>query len=69
MQTIVEMKMDAAEYAKDDCQREVSPPEACPDCGKARSLEALGYYRRWVSDARGAAVRIAVRRFFAGAAR
>ena len=66
---IIEMNMDAARYAVERCQGSVPAPEICPDCRKAQSLEAHGYYWRWVSDGRGEPVRIAVRRFFAGSAR
>jgi len=42
----------------------VTPPHSCPNCGKERSLEALGYYWRWITTpACGEEVRIAVRRF------
>jgi ribosomal protein S27AE len=65
---IIEMKMDAARYAADRRQCGVRAPENCPRCGQARSMEAHGYYQRWVSDATGEPARICVRRFFVGIA-
>lgn len=69
MQIIVDMKGDAAQYAVEQLQRGVRAPPTCPQCAKARSLEAHSYYERWVSDQTGKAVRIGVRRFFVESAR
>jgi hypothetical protein len=68
MQIIVELKMDAAGYAAEQRHGLVPAPQTCPNRGRARSLEAHGYYRRWVSNGKGKPVRIAVRRFFVGIA-
>jgi hypothetical protein len=68
MQIIVTVKADAASYAAEQLQGEIRAPESCPNCAQAQSLEAHGYYRRWVSNGRGQPVQIAVRRFFVGIA-
>ena len=70
MQIIVEVEVEAGVYASEQYQSRIKAPSECPDCGIAQSLEAHGYYWRWVSETRwGKALRIAVRRFFVDAAR
>jgi hypothetical protein len=69
VQVIVEVEVEAGIYASEQYQSRIKAPSACPDCGIAQSLEAHGYYWRWVSEALwGKVLRIAVRRFFVGAA-
>ena len=69
MQIIVEVEVEAGIYASEQYQSRIKAPSACPDCGIAQSLEAHGYYWRWVSEALlGKVLRMAVRRFFVGAA-
>jgi hypothetical protein len=69
VQIIVEVEVEAGVYASEQYQSRIKAPSECPDCGIAQSLEAHGYYWRWVSEALwGRVLRIAVRRFFAGAA-
>ena len=69
MQIIVEVEVEAGTYASEQYQSRISAPSVCPNCGIAESLEAHGYYWRWVTEAlRGKVLRMAVRRFFVGAA-
>ena len=66
MQRIVGMRWTAEEYARSGLERGIGRPESCPGCAKVRSLEAHGYYQRWVVGDEGARlIRIRVRRFFA----
>ena len=51
------------EYASSELHRQVRAPQCCPWCGKAGVLEALGYYRRYVSASAGKVLQIGVRRF------
>jgi len=67
MQIIVPLKSDVATYCAEQLQHTVPAPLLCPGCEKT-GLEAHGFYERWVSDADGVPVRIAVRRFFVGCA-
>ena len=69
MQIIVEVEVEAGVYASEQYQSRINAPSVCPNCGMAQSLEAHGYYWRWVSEALlGKVLRMAVRRFFVGAA-
>ena len=69
MQIIVEVEVEAGVYASDQYQSRIKAPSVCPACGIAQSLEAHGYYWRWVSEALlGRLLRMAVRRFFVDAA-
>lgn len=71
MQRIVQLKWSAEQYAEKGLERTIARPLECPNCrAKTKSLEAHGYYERWVSGMEKAnrAVRIRVRRFFALAA-
>jgi len=68
VQTIVELEIEAGAYVSEQYQSRVNAPRVCPNCGTGQSLEAHGYYWRWVTEAgEGGLLRIAVRRFFAGA--
>jgi hypothetical protein len=51
MQTIFQTSLTPEQYAEQDYQHQVPPPEICPNCGRALTLEALGYYHRYVSTA------------------
>ena len=69
VQVIVEVEVEAGTYAREQYQSRIKAPSVCPDCGIGQSLEAHGYYWRWVSETVwGKVLRIAVRRFFVGAA-
>jgi hypothetical protein len=71
MQRIVSLNWSAEQYAEKGLERTIARPVECPNClAKKPSLEAHGYYERWISGMEKAsrAVRIRVRRFFAGVA-
>jgi hypothetical protein len=69
VQVIVEVEVEAGTYVSEQFQCLINAPEVCPNCGIAESLEAHGYYWRWVTEALwGKVLRMAVRRFFVGAA-
>jgi FAD synthase len=70
MQRIVKLVWSVEEYAEKGLERTIGRPTQCPNCAKMQSLEAHGYYRRWVSglDEVKRVVRIRVRRFFVRAA-
>ena len=69
MQVIVELEVEAGAYFSEQYQSRINAPSVCPNCGIAQGLEAHGYYWRWVSEALwGRLLRMAVRRFFVGAA-
>ena len=70
VQVIAEVEVEAGAYASEQYQSRISAPRACPNCGIEQSLEAHGYYWRWVTEAFfGKLLLMAVRRFFACAAR
>ncbi len=70
MQVIVEVGIAIGAYVSEQYQSRIRAPSECPNCGIGQSLEAHGYYWRWVTEAlSGKAVQIAVRRFFVDAAR
>ena len=61
---MVEVEVEAGAYASEQYQSRINAPGVCPNCGVAQSLEAHGYYWRWVTEALcGRVLRIAVRRF------
>jgi hypothetical protein len=62
MQTIVKTSLTPEQYVEQDYQKQVKPPENCPNCGRAHSLEALAYYKRYVTSVL-AVLLIWVRRF------
>jgi hypothetical protein len=69
VQVIVEVEVEAGTYVSDRYQSRIAAPSMCPNCGIAQSLEAHGYYWRWVTEALfGRVLRMAVRRFFVVAA-
>jgi hypothetical protein len=49
MQTIFKTSLTPQEYFEQNYQKQVKPPENCPNCGRAHSLEALTYYDRYVT--------------------
>lgn len=63
MQIIHPCSFSPEEYASSELHRQVRAPQCCPWCGKAGVLEALGYYRRYVSASAGKVLQIGVRRF------
>jgi hypothetical protein len=64
VQVIVEVEVEAGTYASEQYQSRINAPEVCPNCGIAQSLEAHGYYWRWVTEVPcGRVLRMAVRRF------
>jgi hypothetical protein len=62
MQTIYPVSLTPTQYLEQRFEEQVPKPENCSNCGGADCLEALGYYRRWISDLLEA-LRIRVRRF------
>ncbi|HXP60481.1 MAG TPA: hypothetical protein VN829_08325, partial [Dongiaceae bacterium] len=62
MQTIVKTSLTPEQYVEQDYHKQVKPPENCPNCGRAHSLEALAYYERYVTSVL-AVLLIWVRRF------
>jgi len=69
VQIIVEVEVEACVYAREQYQSRINAPSVCPNCGVGQSLEAHGYYWRWVSEVLcGKVLRMAVRRFFVDAA-
>ena len=62
MQAIYRVALTPKEYADQSFEKQVGKPENCAHCGRANSLEALGFYSRWVSYLLEA-LRIRVRRF------
>jgi ribosomal protein S27AE len=69
VQVIIKVEVEAATYVSEEYQSRIRAPEVCPNCGTAGSLEAHGYYWRWVTEAFfGKLLLMAVRRFFACAA-
>jgi hypothetical protein len=67
MQRIVVLGWTPEQYAQKGIERTVCRPAQCPNCAKNWTLEAHGYYERWISamEEAGRLVRIRVRRFFA----
>ena len=63
MQTIFPTSLTPEQYAEQDYQYQVPPPENCPNCCCALTLEALGYYHRYISTATALVLWIWVRRF------
>jgi hypothetical protein len=63
MQTIFQTSLTPEQYAEQDYQYQVPPPENCPNCCCALTLEALGYYHRYISTATALVLWIWVRRF------
>ncbi len=49
MQTIFPTSLTPKQYAEQNYQKQVPPPERCVNCGRANSLEALAYYHRYIT--------------------
>jgi hypothetical protein len=63
MQTIFPTSLTPEQYVEQEYQRQVKPPENCPNCQGAHGLEALAYYYRYITTVTAAVLRILVRRF------
>ena len=63
MQTIFQTSLTPEQYAEQDYQRQVKSPENCPNCSQALTLEALGYYHRYITTATALVLWIWIRRF------
>src|SRR5512146_2570976 len=63
MQTIYPTSLTPEQYAEQNSHKQVRPPENCPNCLAALALEALTYYKRYITTATAAVLLIAVRRF------
>jgi hypothetical protein len=62
VQTILKTSLTPVQYVEQEHHKQVRPPENCPNCSSAQSLEALTYYERYVTWLTSA-VLIWVRRF------
>ena len=49
MQTILKTSLTPVQYVEQEHHKQVKPPANCPNCSRAHSLEALAYYRRYVT--------------------
>jgi len=63
MQRIFPTSLTPEEYAQAEYHRQVRPPENCPNCDRAQTLEALAYYDRYITTASALVLLIWVRRF------
>jgi len=64
MQIIVPVALSPEQYVQTEHQKQILRPSTCPNCQKASTLKAKGYYSRFVTVLLIAAVlRIWVRRF------
>jgi hypothetical protein len=63
VQTIYPTSLTPEQYAEQEYHRQVNPPDNCPNCRRARALEALAYYRRYITSATALVLLIWVRRF------
>jgi hypothetical protein len=68
VQTIVELEVEAGAYVSEQYQSRINAPSVRPNCGIAQGLEAHGYYLALGEALCGRLLRMAVRRFFVGAA-
>jgi hypothetical protein len=65
MQIIVPVALNPEQYVQSEYQEQIARPANCPNCQKASTLKALGYYSRFVTALLTAAVlEIWVRRFW-----
>jgi len=62
MQIIFKTSLTPQQYFEQNSQKQVKPPENCPNCGRAHTLEALAYYERYATSVL-AVLLIWVRRF------
>jgi hypothetical protein len=49
MQTILQTSLTPVQYVEQEHHKQVKAPENCPNCSCAHCLEALAYYRRYVT--------------------
>lgn len=63
MQTIFPTSLTPEQYAEQNYQQQVPAPEHCPNCQRLSSLEALGYYSRFITQTIAAVLEIWIRRF------
>ena len=63
MQTIYPTSLTPEQYVEQEYHRQVKAPENCPNCQRARVLEALAYYCRYITTATALVLLIRVRRF------
>ena len=63
MQTIFKTSLTPEQYAQQNYQRQVRRPENCPNCFRALTLQALGYYDRYITTATALVLLIWIRRF------
>jgi hypothetical protein len=63
MQTIYPTSLTPEQYVEQEYHQQVRPPESCPNCKRARALEALAYYRRYITTDSALVLMIWVRRF------
>lgn len=63
MQTIFPTSLTPEQYAEANYQRQVPAPAHCPNCRRPSSLEALGYYSRFITQTMVAILEIWIRRF------
>src|SRR5689334_1532562 len=70
MQRVIKLSWGPEQYAEMGLERTVGRPALCPNCERSGTLEAHGYYCRWVSVLQqvGRLVQIRVRRFFVATA-
>ena len=66
MQQLIKLSCSPEQYAEKGLEHTVGRPALCPNCQRGGTLEAHGYYERWVSawEQAGRVVPIRVRRFF-----
>jgi hypothetical protein len=49
MQIIVPVALSPEQYVETEYQHQIDLPANCPNCQKAGTLKALGYYSRFVT--------------------
>jgi len=64
MQIIAPVLLSPEQYAQCEHHKQMVRPTNCPNCQQAKSLKALGYYRRYVSLLVAKVLQIWVRRFW-----
>ena len=69
MQTIFQTSLTPEQYAEQEYHQQVKAPGNCPNCHRALKLEALAYYRRYITTATALVLLIWVRRFLCRACR
>jgi hypothetical protein len=63
MQRIFQTSLTPEQYAEQNYHQQVKPPESCPNCQRAHTLEALAYYHRYITAATATVLLIWIRRF------